>query len=172
MSKKKKQQPIPKQQQQQQEVFDWGELVKGNQETVKEILGKQLLVRELANVNIEAITGNKELETSLQGLMKTYTDLADECRKVALEHATVTTTVKNGDKDIEVGKVFKSGIITDDDERLEYIRLGSGYISIQEKLAYISSTAYLDIFTKLKLDTTSPEYKDMKKIVEEKPDGQ
>jgi len=154
-----------------EEKFNWEELVNGNRETVKEILSKQLLVRELANVNIETISKNKGLEESIQGLMKTYTDLADECRKVALQHATSTTIVNNGGTDVEIGKEFKTGVITDDDERLEYIRIGSAYISIQEKLAYISSTAYLDIFTKMKLDTDSPEYKDMKKIVEDKPNG-
>lgn len=142
--------------------FNWSELVQLRKETLETIMSQQLLVKEVSHNYQLAIAKDKKTEELVIGLIKSLEDLIKETIAISVTHATETKEI-NG---VTIPTKFKSGEIVDDDENMEYISTGAQYITIQEKTAHLSGTAYLDVFVQLKLANTKITTEDDKKLNE------
>lgn len=122
----------------------WDDLMTARMETAKTLLGQQHLLVELATMYKEVLANDKKLEDTVDGLSKAYKDIGTEIRSTMNKHITFDKTS---------GKIIDSrkGKVEGDDEYYDYIQIGGEYISSQEKVANLASTAYLDIFTQLKV---------------------
>lgn len=132
----------------QEEELTWDELKEMRDDVAKTIIGQQVQVHELAKAHADILEKDQDTLDTVKGLMESLNDIAEELQETSLKHAKVTT----GNKVVE----FKKGNVErGDDEELTYIRIAGEYITITEKVSTLASTAYLDIFTKLKVDDTT-----------------
>jgi len=129
----------------------WDGLVTIKDELAREILTQQHLVLELAKKYEDTLSKDTELTHAANGLMGSVKDLAEDVAKILEQHKTADGS-------------FRMGEIKDDnaDDALEYLRIASQYIAVGENLNNLVSTAYLDIFTKLSVDT-----KELSKVIED-----
>lgn len=139
-------------------VLKWDDLLLAKQEAGEAIIQQQLLIVELTKIHATRIDSDKTLYETIAGLLGTLKDLAQDIVTISLSHAVVTTKI-NG---VETAMSFKTGIATQGEEELDYISIGAQYLSIIDKVAHLAGTAYLDVFTKLNLDT-----KELQKTISE-----
>lgn len=126
--------------------LNWEDLVVAKDEAVRSIIGQQHLLFELASLYKDRLENDQELYASVQGLMKSYQDIASDVKVTMLKHITF--------EDDKITAI-KSGVVDQStDEYYDYIQIGGEYIAAQEKIGHLAATAYLDIFTQLKLPTT------------------
>jgi len=133
------------------EVVDWSELELARNEAADDLIQQQMLFTELATVYKEKLNNDKEAFAIVDGAVKTFYDIANEIVENSLQHAVETEEIEPG---VSIPTKYRSGTVTGTDEQLEYFGIASKYIHTAEKIAYISSTMYLDVFAKLKLDAT------------------
>ena len=135
-----------------EETVNWDDLILARKDAVGAVLENQQLVVELTKLKSDAIEENKDTFELVNGLLNTYKELADDIRKISLEHATVTTEVKTPTGKLKVPKAFKSGVIDDNEDELSYIAIATNYVSIVEKVGHITGTSYPGILVKLGMD--------------------
>jgi len=135
-----------------EEEVKWDDLVDARTSTVETLIEQQTLLSELVKSEEDKINNDQEIFALVDGLSKTFNDLAGDINKLAVEHATVTTDVEINGGTVTVPKEFKKGVIDNNDDELAYLTIGSNYVAIEEKIGHITSTAYIDIYTKLKMD--------------------
>ena len=126
-----------------QEKLFWDDLMIARMESVKALLGQQTLLVELARNYTDVLDKNKNLNATVTGLNNSYKDIGSELRETMNKHITFID-----DKIVD----NKKGEVIGDDAYYDYIQIGGEYIASQEKIANLASTAYLDIFTQLKVD--------------------
>lgn len=139
------------------EPLHWEGLVQIRKDLVTNVIEQQALVLELAKKYEEILKKDTETSHALNGLMLTIQDLATNIAEITKEHQD-----DNGN--------YFTGIAEGDDAILDYLRIASTYISIEENLANLIATAYLDVFTKLTTDTSI--INDIKKIIEDMKNGE
>lgn len=123
----------------------WEDLMLARKEAVSGLLGQQYLLTELTKNYEELLAEDNDLNRAVDGLMKSYKDIGAELRTTMEKHVTF-----EGNKLVS----FKEGVIDQEEnesEYYDYIQIGGEYISAQEKIGNLSATAYLDIFTQLKV---------------------
>jgi len=136
------------------EPVKWEDLVDARTSTVTTLMEQQTLLAELVETEQDKINNDAEIFAIIDGLGKTFNDLAGDINTLSIEHATETTEVEVKGNKVTIPTEYKSGVITDSDGELAYLTLGSNYVAIEEKIAHITSTTYIDIYTKLKMDVT------------------
>jgi len=130
------------------EVLPWNDLNEMHRDIAKTIIEQQYLVLELYNANKEVVDSDKITKAKLEGL---------------------TLSIQNFSKDIvDLKNQFsdRTGNAENIDDRMDYLSIATAYVSVNEKLANIMSTSYLDIFTKLSVNAT-----DMSKLKDTVTDG-
>lgn len=125
------------------EDLHWEDLMLAREESIRALIGQQTLLVELARRYAGVLDTNDNLSAAVVGLNNSYKDIGSDIRTTMEKHITF-----NNDKIVE----SKTGIVTGDDAYYEYIQIGGEYIANQEKIANLASSAYLDIFTQLKVD--------------------
>jgi hypothetical protein len=143
---KKNEQPIPAK----AEVFMWEELLLAKTEAGDSIINQQHLIVGLIELYEKVIENDIELFNTIKGLLKTLEDLAKDINTISLEHATVTTKLG----EFTIGSEFKKGVVAIGVDQMSYIEIAAKYLSIIDKVAHLAGTAYLDVFTRLKTDTS------------------
>ena len=134
----------------------WDELKEVRDETASMVMGQQQMLTTLVVENNDKLDKSEDTKRIIHGAFKTIGDIANDIRETSLLHATKTTKIKTpAGGEIEAPKEYKVGKINQDDtdNYLKYIEITTGYITAQEKLSSIMSTAYVDIFTELKVPT-------------------
>ena len=123
----------------------WDDLIYIRDDTAKLIMGQQIQIHELAKSHEKDISNDKDTLNTVKGLMHSLNDIALELQESSMKHAKVIT-------DNKIIEYKKGEVNRGDDEELEYIRITGEYITIAEKVSTLASTAYMDIFSKLKVD--------------------
>ena len=131
----------------------WEELLLAKREAGQEILQQQALIVELNKVHEKEVSVDTELQETIAGLQKTLQFLAVDVNTISLSHSTETEVISIAGEDVTIGKEFKKGLIPDGEDQLDYINIASQYLSINDKVAHLAGTAYLDVFTRLKVST-------------------
>lgn len=116
------------------ENLTWDDLHELSTDTAKSLIGQQHILVALAEQYNEVLVKDEKLSMSVNGLMKSYLDLANDIKEI------------NDELGERKGKLDNKN----DDEYYAYLRIGSGYITTQEKIASLSGTGFLDIFASLK----------------------
>ena len=115
-------------------VVTWEALDETYVDLGQDILKQQLLTVEMAKAYSEVIGTDKELSMAVLGLTKLLGDLASEAVAIRAKHTG-----------IGVGQIAQ-----DDENNITlYIQCEFEYSSIAEKFLNITTTATLDIFTRL-----------------------
>ena len=133
----------------------WENLQLAQKELGEGIVKQSILISELAKTHEEIINSDKEISDSVNGLSLAIRDVADAARLTSIKHSTKTST-----REIPtVGTItlpteMRKGLVTDDD-KLDYLGIAGEYITHAEELAHISTTGYVDIFSKLKISDTA-----------------
>jgi len=129
------------------EKMYWEELGLQYETSGKLIMQQQLLTHELIKRHSDAIDADKETTEIIRGLLLSYQDIAKELMGIVVKHGEF----KGEGKERRI--FFKRGEVKlGDDEEFTYLRLFAEYITVQEEITTLSTTGFIDIFTKLKLD--------------------
>lgn len=99
----------------------------------KKLAEQQLLISEAINKYEDVLSIEPELTSELSGLSGTINDMLKHVNTVSIKH-----------KDL-------SGEISDIDDQMLYIEVAAEYMNVEETVAAIGSTAYIDLLTKLPL---------------------
>ena len=121
--------------------LNWDGLISERTKVVTDIINQQALVLEMSIKFKEILLKDEKLTHAMNGLILSIQDLAENVAEVTNQH-----------KDNE-GK-FYSGVATGDDATLEYLRIASTYIAVEENLVNLITTAHVDIFSKLTTNNT------------------
>lgn len=136
-----------------EEKVNWEDLILARNEAVDTLMKQQVLFLGLVENYKEKIDSDPKAFAIVDGVLKSFKDIAVDIISLSVQHAEETKEV-NGNTQVTK---FRSGPVdvSDDDsnEELDYLRIATGYVSITEKLAFIASSAYLDVFTSLKIPT-------------------
>jgi hypothetical protein len=116
------------------ELF-WEGLDQEQAHVTKNILAQQALVLELSKKFEHILKKDQNTFRAVDGLMKSIHDIAIGVSQLQAQH--------------KIDGVYRVGVVVGDDEILDYLRIGAGYVVAEENLANMIATAYLDIFTKL-----------------------
>lgn len=133
------------------EPLHWDGLINMQASIVNAIMNQQALVLELSKKFESVLNNDPGTFAAVDGLMKSIHDIAIGVSQLQAQH--------------KIKDVFRVGVATGEDEILDYLRIGAGYISAEENLANMMATAYLDIFTRLSVDTSQIE--EMSEVVAE-----
>jgi len=143
------------------EPLYWEGLNNEQQHVAKNIMSQQALVLGLSKKYGNILKEDQETFRAVDGLMKSIHDIALGVSQLQAQH--------------KVDGAYRVGEVKGDDEILDYLRIGAGYISAEENLANMLATAYLDIFTKLSTDTSQidelSDLKDVANTMTGSPDG-
>jgi len=138
------------------ENVSWDDLAVVHKETLANIQYQMTLVDEL-RLQHEA-TMDDESKDAFTGMTLSMRDLIRETIVVGLEHATDSETVPvTPEENMTYAKAFRAGVITDNDEALDYINIGAKYYAIQDKTVSLISMGWVDLFTTLKIPASEYE---------------
>ena len=126
------------------EPFRWEDLRLHREEAATDIIKHQVLIMELSKQHEKVINNDNDLFQAIKGLVLSMKDLADELNDISKSHATF--------KDNKVVEYRTGEIEANSDEEIEYSRIVSLYITLEEKIANLISVGSIDIFTRLKMD--------------------
>lgn len=113
--------------------FNWSELKEYAGEIYRKIINQQIYIHEIVKAKKESIDNNVEIRLAVAGLVDTTNDLA----------STLTDNLKQHSD--------KVGETVDVDDAMEFMRIAEVYVAVEENLAYLISTAHIDICSKLSL---------------------
>jgi hypothetical protein len=134
--------------------LNWEDIALARSEACKSLIAQQSLTLELTKTYSDIIESDIELKETILGISNSYDDIVDEIVGIDEAYKMRTGEVANGD------------------EELEYLQIAERYIAMQEKVANISSSGFMDVFVTLKIkgvagiDTT-----DLNAIAEAVVDG-
>ncbi len=138
------------------EVVHWDDLMLAKQEVNEAIIRQQMLIAGLSRTHISTIASNDDLRKVILGLTKSLLDITKDSLVNSLKHSVTTTKFK----EITIPKTFKTGKIKSMDDQYLYVNIAAVYMSLQDKVAHLESTAYLDIFSTLKTKDIKKEQDD------------
>lgn len=123
----------------------WEDLLEFRTDAVNALREQTILLSGLKEEHKDIIVKDDSLRSSVDGLNKTYIDIADAIRSTMEKHMTIeNNTIID----------YKKGVIKDtDSEFSDWITISGMYTGAMETVANIGGKAYLDIFTKLKINT-------------------
>jgi len=140
MSKKKINEGISIDTTMKDDALYWDGLIEMREDLLKSIFVQNSIILELVQTHEAAINASKEIYEQSDGLIKSIQDINKDVELISAKHTL------NGE--------LRRGIIdtsTNDPEK--YLYIGTEYVNLTETLSNLMSTAYLDIFTKLKIST-------------------
>ena len=143
----------------------WEHLDEPRGEIARLIYSQFLLISRLSDAHKEDIEKDTEIKEAIIGFEQVLLDLSNEARVLALKHATETEEKDAGEGlgKVKIATKFLTGEVEPgSDDEFTYLGIAAEYITLLEKITFVTSTGYLDIFTRLKVDT-----KDMVKIMED-----
>jgi hypothetical protein len=118
------------------EPLHWDSLLTERNNVVRDILTQQAMLIELSKKYRDILLEDNDTAHIINGLVSSIQDLAENVAEITKQHQG------------EDGKFF-TGLADDDDAILDYLRIASTYISIEENLANLITTGYAEVFTRL-----------------------
>jgi len=122
------------------EPIYWESLLNIREDLVKNIIQQQATILELVKRYEKELETDTETAKAIDGISLSIQDLAKNVAEITNKH-------KNADGS------FKKGLIDNDDDMLEYLNYASTYVAIDENLANLLATAYIDVISRLTTDT-------------------
>ena len=142
--------------------LSWDDLLIARTDAIESIVTQQYIVAGFSEKHQKLLEEKPEVNAQLLGLSKSLQDLVFEATTIGLEHSTKEQVVTIGDKEIKVPVSFKTGKVdTTVVDELEFIGIGGKYITLSEQVIDMTSTAYIDVYSELKVDAS--ELKDLVK---------
>lgn len=123
------------------EPIYWDGLIEMQAAIAKTMIEQQLFVLELSKKYKDALESDKSIFHAVSGLMLSIGDLAADLAGIQNLH--------------KVDGAYRTGEINDIDGTMDYLRIASNYIAIEENLSNLMASAYLDIFSRLNIAKTN-----------------